>query len=342
MKGVVVAKPGGDFELTEAIERPQPGKKEVLVKSLVTGINPMENFMQKGLLVESWPIVLGCDASGIVVEVGADVTKFKVGDGIFGCTRLGFPGYMTFQEYFLMDDNLAFKRPKGITVEQAATIGVGALTACLGLITGTHLQLPEHPIEVDKGAEWVIILGGTSSVGQYSVQIAKLNGYRVLASCSPSNDKLLKSLGADATVDYKLSLQEQLEKIASITDKNFSRVFDASAQALSQGLEIITKVSTAKTKYYTSTNSWEPIEPTKEIEVYRINLGELGRASAKELNQEIEKFIPALESLLDKGYLKPIEYQCVGEGFESIQDGIHIMNTGNNGGKKVVVNLQDD
>jgi NADPH:quinone reductase-like Zn-dependent oxidoreductase len=55
--------------------------------------------MQNGLLVEGWPIVLGCDASGIVTEVGEGVTKFKVGDGVFGCTRLGFPGYMTFQEY---------------------------------------------------------------------------------------------------------------------------------------------------------------------------------------------------------------------------------------------------
>jgi NADPH:quinone reductase-like Zn-dependent oxidoreductase len=55
--------------------------------------------MQNGLLVEAWPIVLGCDASGVVVEVGAEVTKFGVGDGVFGCARVGFPGYMAFQEF---------------------------------------------------------------------------------------------------------------------------------------------------------------------------------------------------------------------------------------------------
>jgi NADPH:quinone reductase-like Zn-dependent oxidoreductase len=52
-----------------------------------------------GTLVLSWPIVLGCDASGVVVETGEGVTKFKVGDKVFGCTRLGHPGYSTFQEY---------------------------------------------------------------------------------------------------------------------------------------------------------------------------------------------------------------------------------------------------
>lgn len=55
--------------------------------------------MQNGLLVEGWPIVLGCDASGVVVEVGEEVTKFQVGAGVFGCVRVGFPGYMTFQEF---------------------------------------------------------------------------------------------------------------------------------------------------------------------------------------------------------------------------------------------------
>ena len=55
-----------------------------------------------GMLVMSFPIILGCDASGVVVEVGEGVTKFKVGDKAFGCTRLGSLGYSTFQEYVSM------------------------------------------------------------------------------------------------------------------------------------------------------------------------------------------------------------------------------------------------
>jgi NADPH:quinone reductase-like Zn-dependent oxidoreductase len=58
-----------------------------------------EGFQYQGILVDSWPIVIGCDASGTVVEVGEEVTKFKKGDGVFSCSRLGAPGRGTFQEY---------------------------------------------------------------------------------------------------------------------------------------------------------------------------------------------------------------------------------------------------
>jgi NADPH:quinone reductase-like Zn-dependent oxidoreductase len=87
-------------------------------------------------MVQSWPIVLGCDASGIVVECGSPDSRFKsvngTPQGVFGCTRLGFPGYGTFQEYFLMDEHLAFKKPRswdGLShaAEKGATIGVGLL-----------------------------------------------------------------------------------------------------------------------------------------------------------------------------------------------------------------------
>ena len=72
-------------------------------------------MQQIGLMVQSWPIVLGCDASGVVLESGSPNSRFQyvggVPQGIFGCTRLGFPGYGTFQEYFLMDEHLVFTKP---------------------------------------------------------------------------------------------------------------------------------------------------------------------------------------------------------------------------------------
>jgi NADPH:quinone reductase-like Zn-dependent oxidoreductase len=108
-----------------------------------------EGFMQStGMLVTAWPIVLGCDASGVVVAIGEHVEKFKIGDQVFGCTRLGAPGYSTFQEYvrhslspwygtvthasqFIMDEAITFLKPHNLSTEQAATVGAGLLVSYL-------------------------------------------------------------------------------------------------------------------------------------------------------------------------------------------------------------------
>ena len=78
-----------------------------------------------GMLVTSWPAVLGCEASGVVLAVGDAVTRFRPGDRVYGCTRLGINECTTFQETFLMDEEITFKQPAGITDEEACTIGVG-------------------------------------------------------------------------------------------------------------------------------------------------------------------------------------------------------------------------
>jgi len=82
-------------------------------------------MQHSGALVLEWPVILGCDASGVVIECGSEVTKFKIGDHAYGCTRVGQNQYSTFQETFLMDEELAFKRSSNISTLAACTIGVG-------------------------------------------------------------------------------------------------------------------------------------------------------------------------------------------------------------------------
>jgi len=344
MKGVIVSKVGAPFEVVDNLTKPSPGPGQILVKSLVTGINPVENFMQNGLLVESWPIVLGTDASGIVVEVGPDVKKFKVGDGVFGCTRLGFMGYMTFEEFFIMDEKLTFMRPMNVSVEQAATIGVGALTAALGLCGGTGLDL-EKKVGGNKD-DWVMVLGAAGAVGQYGVQIAKLCGMKVLASCSPPNNKVVEFLGANATLNYKLPLSEQLTEVQRITGGSISRVFDASAQATSSAFSYLSHSSVSQ-KYFTTTDDWSTIETPSGVSVHRIHLGQIGRSGdpvTEQVNKDIEGYIPLLEGYLEKGELKPMEYAEIGQekGFDGVIEAIGIMNKGGvGGGKKLIVRLQE-
>jgi NADPH:quinone reductase-like Zn-dependent oxidoreductase len=87
--------------------------------------------MQKyGILVLTWPAVIGCEAAGVVIEVGEGVTKFKLGDYAYGCTRLGNNPYSVFQDTFIMEEDLVFKKSSNLTVEQASTVGV-AFDVCL-------------------------------------------------------------------------------------------------------------------------------------------------------------------------------------------------------------------
>ncbi|KFZ00211.1 hypothetical protein V500_01136 [Pseudogymnoascus sp. VKM F-4518 (FW-2643)] len=346
MKGILVDKAGGEFHLVDTLEKPTPGRNQILVKSLVTAINPVEVFMQgTGQLVTAWPIVLGCDASGTVVEVGEGVMKFKKGDAVFGCTVLGTPGHSTFQEYFLMDENLTFKKPEGVTTEQAATIGVGILTAALGIIIGTKSELKAQ--QSSNGSPWLIVLGAAGGVGQFAVQLAKLCGYRVLGSCSPSNNETVKAAGAEATFDYKLTLSDQLASIREITGGNFSRVFDASAMGIETGIAAISQLAdqSAPVRYFSTTNDWTPIEPRDGVEIYQVELGQIGRkgtGKAEQINKDIAGMVPKLETYLEAGQLKPLDYVKVGDvGVGEILKALDAFKN-HKSGKKLVVRLAED
>jgi NADPH:quinone reductase-like Zn-dependent oxidoreductase len=213
--------------------------------------------MIQGLLVSSFPIVLGCDASGVVVEAGKEAeSHFKVGDRVCGCTRLGEPGYGTFQEYFLMDANLTIPLPKKISFHEGSSVGVGSETACLGLFNGLKIKLPNPKSLPDARDEWILILGGAGSVGQYAVQLAKLSGYKVVATCSQKSASLVQRLGADAVIDYRKSEEEQLQDLKAITGGNFFGVFDTVAKFADWSLKALREASTTEKKHFATTNDW--------------------------------------------------------------------------------------
>ena len=301
-----------------------------------------------GLLVTAWPIVLGCDASGVVTIVGdGAASNLKVGDRVCGCTRLGVPGFSTFQEYFCMDSNLALPIPKDLSYQQGATIGVGTYTACLGLLGGLELQIPNSFATATERDEWVVILGGAGSVGQYSVQIAKALGYKVVATCSQKTASLVKELGAGAVIDYRKSEEEQLQDLKDITQGNFSGVWDTVASSEQFARKALEDVSVAKAKVFATTDDWTPMDEHEDHETYRVKLGLIGRKGddikeAPTINEEVASFLPLLTQLLEAGRLRPNELKVTGTGFEAISEAIEIQQKGGSGGVKVVVSLQPE
>lgn len=148
---------------------------------------------QTGLLIESFPAVTGSDFLGVVLTTGPNTSKITEGSCVFGCAPIGLNQFSPFQDTFLVNEKWVFEytdvlRDRAVRFEQATTVGAGLLTAALGLVEGLKIGVDFWSGETspDQKDEWVVVMGGSGTVGQYAVKIARLAGYKVLASCSPS------------------------------------------------------------------------------------------------------------------------------------------------------------
>ncbi|EXJ71886.1 uncharacterized protein A1O5_04387 [Cladophialophora psammophila CBS 110553] len=345
MKGVVFANVGAEPKIVDDLQKPSPGPDQLLVKSIWMAVNPVDNFMAAyGLLVVDWPLVLGVDAAGIVIEAGSEAASkdgFKAGDPVFGCTRLGMLGYSAGQEYFLMDAPVTIRKPKNISLVEAVTLGVGSETACLALFGGLGVPLPDPKDLPGPQDEWIVVLGGASSVGKSAIQLAKACGYKVVASCSTKSAAEVKSLGA-ITFDYKKSIEEQVKEVVGVTSGDISRIFDAVAAEDPVTAKELFKASKSNKRLFATTNDWSGIGDFEGVKTHAVKLGGIGRPEAAELNKNIEEYIPVITALIEAGKLLPAEYEVIGTGFEAALKAYDHQRSGAGGSRKVVVKIQDE
>jgi 2-desacetyl-2-hydroxyethyl bacteriochlorophyllide A dehydrogenase len=176
------------------IEQPRIKPEQMLVKVQASSVNPVDWKIRSGQLQlltgYNFPLVLGFDVAGTVVEVGAGVTRFKAGDEIYAYLD-SIPGG-AYAEYAAVSERAACLLPNNMTYEQAAAVPLAATTALqalrdLGLIQSGHQ---------------VLINGSSGGVGTFAVQIAKALGAEVTTVCSTKNLELMTSLGADHVIDY--------------------------------------------------------------------------------------------------------------------------------------------
>lgn len=139
---------------------------------------------------EEVPFIVGFDAAGTVVEVGSEVTDFKVGDDVY--TRTPTDDFGAVAEYIAVDSQFLAPKPKNMSFQDAAGVPLAGLTSYQALVTHANL----------KAGETVLILGGSSATGTLAIQLAKGIGAKVIATTSHRNVDLVKSLGADQVVDY--------------------------------------------------------------------------------------------------------------------------------------------
>ena len=119
-----------NFKVDPAVSVLPPGKGELLVKVKAAALNPVDwKMAAAGFLVSSYPIVLGCDLAGVVEAIGDGVADFKVGDAVYAYTKLGSHVQGAFQHHAIVEARMASHKPKTISFNHAATLGVGTVTA---------------------------------------------------------------------------------------------------------------------------------------------------------------------------------------------------------------------
>ena len=197
MKAVVYRCYGSPEVLkVEEVEKPTPADEQVLVKVRAASINPLEwhymtgtpYIMRAGVGIgRPEDPSIGVDFAGTVEAVGKNVTRFKVGDEVFGGKDGALGQYVVVRE----SGSIVLK-PANITFEQAAAVPVAAVTALQGL---------RDSGKVGAGQK-VLINGASGGVGTFAVQLAKYFGAEVTGVCSTRNVDLVKSLGADHVIDY--------------------------------------------------------------------------------------------------------------------------------------------
>lgn len=192
----------------------EPG--EVAIKVTATAINPVDwKIRDQGILIgddkSKYPAVLGSDAAGEIVDVGSSVTGFTKGDRVFFQGILTRYDYCTFQKYCKMPAELVSHTPASISDEQAAGVQLALMAVVTGFYHKTGHALSPGPWDVEKGGrdigkgKAIVILGGSSSVGQYAIQMARLSGFeRIVTNSSASHVDHLKSLGAHVVLDRKV------------------------------------------------------------------------------------------------------------------------------------------
>src|SRR3954451_15991080 len=181
----------------EAGDAPEPtvGDHDVLVDIDAAGVNGLDAKVRDGefklILPYKAPFVLGHALAGVVSRVGAAVTRFAVGDEVYARPRDGRIG--TFAERIAVhEDDLAIK-PASLSMAEAASVPLVALTAWQALVERANLQPGEK----------VLIHAGSGGVGTYAIQLAKHLGATVATTTGTSNVDWVRGLGADLVIDYR-------------------------------------------------------------------------------------------------------------------------------------------
>lgn len=230
---VVTVAPGAPLAIRQ-VPTPIPKDNEVLVRSQWTASTPLDLHQNDGHLLVTPPQILGSGFAGTVIRLGPGATHLKENDKVFGFVSQN-SAEKAHQEIVCVPENRLGLLPDGLTMQEAVTVPNNFVTVFHTVSADFGLQLPWPkpeawaPKQVDGkgvGDEVILIWGGSSSVGQYALQILRWYGYtNLLTTASKRNHSLLKDYGASSVFDYnEPSITGQISAAAG--DKGVKYILD--------------------------------------------------------------------------------------------------------------------
>ncbi|APE49903.1 NADPH:quinone oxidoreductase [Delftia sp. HK171] len=233
MKAFILESHGANLALQLAdVPEPQLRDDEVLVQVHAAGVNQLDSKIKDGqfklILPYRLPLILGHDVAGVVVKAGPRVRQFKPGDEVYARTddfRIG-----TFAEFVPVKESSLAPKPKGLTMEEAASIPLVGLTAWQALVETAKLT---------KGQR-VFIQAGSGGVGTFAIQLARHLGATVATTTSAANFELVRSLGADVVIDYRTQdFEDVLHDYDVVLNSQDGKTLGKSLRVLKGGAKLV-------------------------------------------------------------------------------------------------------
>jgi NADPH:quinone reductase-like Zn-dependent oxidoreductase len=330
MKAFIVDRYGKKDDLRFGdVAEPALQDDDVLVEIHAAGLNLLDSKLRDGefkaILPYRPPFALGHDVAGTVIRAGANVTRFKPGDDVYSRVRDGRIG--AFAEFIAIDQADVALKPKNLSMEEAASIPLVGLTAWQALIERAGLQ---------KGQK-ILIHAGSGGVGTFAIQLAKHLDASVATTTSTANVELVKNLGADVVVDYKM---QDFEKVLSgydvVLNSLDGETLAKSLNVLRLGGKLISISGPPDVKFAKEQGLGGGLQQVmrllssgirKKAKARGVSYSFLFmRASGEQLSQ--------ITSLIEAGVIRPVMDRVF--PFEATNDALAYIETGRSKGKVVV------
>ena len=323
---------------------PSLGPDDVLIKVTATAINPVDwKIRDYNLFLTTFPAVLGTDAAGTIVLVGSHVTSFKPGERVFFQGTYGDYDSTTFQQYAKMPAVLVGKTPANVGDDEAAGVSLATMAAVTAFYdtTGQGLTPPWDLGGSKIGAgKAMVVLGGSSSVGQYAIQLARLSGFeRIITNSSSAHVDYLKSLGATTVLDRSKATAKDFKQAAGDLPVEFVQDGISSKDTQVLGVEILREFNGGTVALVLDINA-EAAKLGEEAGhkqvLFKRVVGAGSNPTLRYLSEPMMKFLGGDEGWLAKGKFVPNRTEVVPGGLKGIDEALDRNKKGVSGVKVVI------